>query len=136
MSNRPEGVPHVSKVDFAKAQDEDSDMFAVKTLVQCGFRHSDGKRKTMSKQSVKLLRYWSHRQVDQDGLLQRITQRGDEKRYQVILLPKYRQLVMEQLHNERGHLGSERTQTLVRDRCYWQGMTSRTSLLNEKYEHR
>ena len=121
---KPEGVPHVSKVDLAKAQDEDSDIVAVKTLVQCGSRPSDGKRKTMSKQSVKLLRHWSHLQVDQDGLLKRITQRGDDKRYQVILPPKYRQLVMEQLHNEMGHLGSERTQTLVRDRVYWPGMAS------------
>ena len=45
---KPEGVPHVSKVYLAKAQDEDSAIFAVKTLVQCGSRPSDGKRKTMS----------------------------------------------------------------------------------------
>ena len=35
---KPEGVPHFSRVDLAKAQDEDSDMFAVKNLVQCGSR--------------------------------------------------------------------------------------------------
>ncbi|KAF7641989.1 hypothetical protein LDENG_00266760 [Lucifuga dentata] len=42
--------------------------------------------------------------------------------YQLVLPEKYRQMVLESLHDTVGHMGFERTVDLVRARFYWPGM--------------
>uniref|UniRef100_A0A8C5MS83 Gypsy retrotransposon integrase-like protein 1 n=1 Tax=Leptobrachium leishanense TaxID=445787 RepID=A0A8C5MS83_9ANUR len=65
-----------------------------------------------------LLKQWTKLFVNKDGVLYRKTSERD----QLILPKEYHPLVFKELHQEMGHLGVERTLTLIRDRFYWQHM--------------
>ena len=67
-----------------------------------------------------LLREWNKLHIDSTGLLCRKT-----SEYEQIVLPsKYRRLVYRELHDEMGHLGSERVFHLATQRFYWPYMRS------------
>lgn len=57
--------------------------------------------------------------VEQEGVLYRrvILPSGDEV-LQLVLPASLKTQVLQQLHNEHGHQGAERTTDLVRQRCY------------------
>lgn len=67
-----------------------------------------------------LLRQWSRLHVNDDGVLYRKANGRDQ-----LLLPKeHHDTVFRELHKEMGHLGTERTLGLLRDRFYWPRMQS------------
>lgn len=70
-----------------------------------------------------LLQQWD-RVVGADGLLYRRTFRpdGGEEVRQLLLPACLKEEVLQQLHNDHGHQGVERTTELIRLRCYWPGM--------------
>uniref|UniRef100_A0A3P9JFB1 Gypsy retrotransposon integrase-like protein 1 n=1 Tax=Oryzias latipes TaxID=8090 RepID=A0A3P9JFB1_ORYLA len=70
-----------------------------------------------------LLRQWD-KITSKDGLIFRKVQRpdGGEEILQ-LLLPMCLKEVLQQLHDDHGHQGIERTTELVRQRCYWPGMS-------------
>lgn len=55
---------------------------------------------------------------DADGVLQRQT----AARTQLVIPPKFRPLILNQLHEEMAHLGVERELHLVRERFFWPHM--------------
>lgn len=61
------------------------------------------------------LREWSKLHVDDKTS---ILYRGQ----QIVLPYKYRRMVYRELHEEMGHLGTERVFTLARERFFWPGM--------------
>lgn len=65
-----------------------------------------------------LVREWSKLEIKQDGTLHRRSQ----SRCQLVLPKVYHPLVLKELHQEMGHLGSERTLNLIRDRFFWPKM--------------
>ncbi|XP_060719718.1 retrovirus-related Pol polyprotein from transposon 412 [Tachysurus vachellii] len=83
------------------------------------------KRRRLSKASLILLRQWD-RLVERDGLLYRRVFRpdGGEEVLQLVLPAVLKSEVLTQLHQEHGHQGIERTTELVRQRCYWPGMSN------------
>lgn len=66
------------------------------------------------------------RLVEEEGVLHRRVHRpdGGEEILQLVLPSVLKQDILTQLHQEHGHQGVERTTELVRQRCYWPGMTS------------
>uniref|UniRef100_A0A3B4WAL0 Gypsy retrotransposon integrase-like protein 1 n=1 Tax=Seriola lalandi dorsalis TaxID=1841481 RepID=A0A3B4WAL0_SERLL len=82
-------------------------------------------RQQLSKLAVALLRQWD-RLVEEDGVLFRRVFRSDggEEFLQLVLPVALKQETLQQLHQEHGHQGIERTTELVRQRCYWPGMSS------------
>lgn len=72
-----------------------------------------------------LLAQWD-RLVDKEGVLHRRIFRpdGGEEILQLVLPSVLKSDVLTQLHQEHGHQGVERTTELVRQRCFWPGMTS------------
>uniref|UniRef100_A0A667X7X5 Gypsy retrotransposon integrase-like protein 1 n=1 Tax=Myripristis murdjan TaxID=586833 RepID=A0A667X7X5_9TELE len=72
-----------------------------------------------------LLKQWD-RLVEKEGVLYRRVYRpdGGEEILQLVLPSALKQDTLTQLHQEHGHQGVERTTELVRQRCYWPGMTS------------
>ena len=48
----------------------------------------------------------------------------DEIRYQLVVPPKFRSQILKALHDDAGHMGRERTLSLLREHCFWPGMTS------------
>lgn len=69
-----------------------------------------------------LKKKWKSLEVDQ-GLLYRVVGGKNNQRYRQLVLPTaLRSTVLESLHDKNGHLGFEKTYTLVRDRFFWPRM--------------
>ena len=66
----------------------------------------------------KLLREWSKLEIGSDGLLRR----KSGQNLQLVLPKKFHRLVYKELHQEMGHLGTERVLQLARERFYWPHM--------------
>lgn len=49
---------------------------------------------------------------------------GGEECFQLVLPSVLKEKVLTQLHQDHGHQGIERTTELVRQRCYWPGMSA------------
>lgn len=72
-----------------------------------------------------LLRQWDRLRVNKKGLLTRVINDPNTltKREQLILPNKYKQEVLKLMHNEMGHMGPERTISLIQERFFWPYMT-------------
>lgn len=79
----------------------------------------------MSQPALALLSQWS-RLVEQDGVLFRriFCPDGAEVVLQLLLPAALKQEVLAQVHQGHGHQGVERTLELLRQRCYWPGMSA------------
>ena len=84
-----------------------------------------GRRPTMDEKSsetanvIQLVRQWDHI-VETNGVLYRCVLDSKVGEIDQLLLPRCLQdSVLESLHNKQGHQGVERTEKLVRARCYW-----------------
>ena len=66
----------------------------------------------------KLLGQWK-RITEENGVLYRKVQEFGQPVHQVLLPESLKHQVLEQLHDAAGHQGMERTEALVRHRCYW-----------------
>lgn len=64
--------------------------------------------------------------VEKDCVLYRRVLRpnGGEECFQLVLPAVLKEQVLTQLHQDHGHQGIERTTELVRQRCYWPGMSA------------
>ena len=82
-------------------------------------------RKCLPQPALVLLRQWD-RLVEKNGLLYRRIwwPDGHEEVLQLVLPALLKEDVLRQLHQEHGHQGIERTTELVRQRCYWPGMSA------------
>ncbi|XP_060780518.1 uncharacterized protein LOC132888512 [Neoarius graeffei] len=82
-------------------------------------------RLVASKRVLGFVRQWS-RLVEQEGVLYRRVFRldGKEEFLQVLLPATLQGEVLQQLHQDHGHQGVERTAELVRLRCFWPGLLS------------
>ena len=88
-------------------------------------RPSHEERAQLSQSALILLRQWD-RLVERDGVLYRQVFRSDgaEPTFQLLLPEALTSEVLNQVHQEHGHQGVERTLALLRSRCYWPGMSS------------
>lgn len=59
-----------------------------------------------------------------EGVLHRRRQDGDSITYQLVLTEELRSYAVNQLHDQMGHMGIERTLDLVRAWLYWPRMGS------------
>ena len=66
----------------------------------------------------KLLREWPKLEIGSDGLLRRKSRHN----LQLVLPKQFHRLVYKELHQEMGHLGTERVLQLARERFYWPHM--------------
>ncbi|KAG1972065.1 interleukin-1 receptor accessory protein-like 1-A [Pimephales promelas] len=69
------------------------------------------------------LREWKKLEL-KDGILYRKRVVGEHTTYQLVLPKNLRPLVLEQLHDNMGHMGMERTLDLARTRFYWPRMAT------------
>lgn len=69
------------------------------------------------------LREWKKLEL-KDGILYRKRVVGEHTTYQLVLPKNLRPIVMEQLHDNMGHMGMERTLDLARARFYWPRMAT------------
>ncbi|KAK7889282.1 hypothetical protein WMY93_024842 [Mugilogobius chulae] len=112
-----QSLEHVSPAELAKAQIEDPVIGpAFKAVQQNQWADKSPELSHMKREKDKL--------TIQDGLLYRITKRqtGDDVA-QLVLPKQYHDVVLRSIHNESGHLGTERTLDLLRKRFFWPKMS-------------
>ena len=114
LPNR-ENTSQVKMVDIAKAQREDRIISKVLWYVNTKTKPTFEHRQQESKEVKKYLRELSKLKVDnKSGVLYR----GQ----QIVLPLEFRRMVYRELHEEMGHLGTERVFCLAKERFFWPGM--------------
>lgn len=105
----------ISPEDLRAAQEEDPLLQQVK---QCVAQQQWPRIKDVHSELSVFAREKTRLLCDANGVLQRQT----SMRTQLVVPPKFRPLILNQLHEEMGHLGVERTLHLARERFFWPHM--------------
>lgn len=113
-----EVATHLATVDLKTAQNDDPTISRVIALKLANTFLSPLQRKQEDIKVQQLLREWSKLQLGTDGVLYR----SSSLARQVVLPARLRQQVYRELHEDMGHLGSERVIDLVRERFFWPHM--------------
>ena len=83
---------------------------------------SRGERVNESSEVMKLIRQWDLI-TEQSSILYRAITRDDGNTQLQLLLPHgIRKEMLSRVHDECGHQGLERTEKLIRERCWWPGL--------------
>lgn len=116
--------PHCAPSDLHACQQEDPVIQEVATFWRQKQRPAYEERQGLSRPARVLLGQWD-RLVELDGLLYRQTFRSDGGgAVNQLLLPRALiSDVLTHVHQEHGHQGVDRTLALLRNRCYWPGMS-------------
>ncbi|XP_036433704.1 uncharacterized protein LOC118812695 [Colossoma macropomum] len=113
-------MKQLTKEDLKRAQSEDPVIHKVKESLRTGHWPTEWSKKDPA---MSLRRRESGKLVVKDGLLHRVIERGSETHSAQLVLPEvYRLTVMKSLHDDLGHLGTERAVELLRKRFYWPKM--------------
>lgn len=120
-----QAMPGRSGSDLVRLQEEDPIIGIALKYWRRGRGPGPQERRQLSNLVLVLLRQWD-RLEEEDGLLYRRVCRSDggEKVLQLVLPAILQPEVLTQLHQCHGHQGTERTLELVRQRCYWPGMSA------------
>ena len=115
-------LPSISRADMRTHQQNDDVLRRVIWFRRQGRRPDDKERPQESKATLALLAM-GDKLVERDGVLhRRITTPAGLQRHQLLLPTILRERTLRGLHDEAGHQGCERTEALVRERCYWVGL--------------
>lgn len=119
LSSNDTGVPTDSVLsmmhkDIKTAQHEDESIREVVSLKLKGWTPDEKEKRTMSKQTRRLLYEWNKLEVS-NGLLYRKT----EHNKQLVLPEQLRPMVLKSLHDDMGHVGCDKVVHLARERFYW-----------------
>lgn len=101
--------------EIQRAQREDPDISRILAYKKRGYPPSGRERKNETRTTSCYLRAWNKLHLSVDGILWRQT----KSRLQLVLPPRFKQLVYQELHIEMGHLGADRVVDLARSRFYW-----------------
>nr|KAG5711896.1 hypothetical protein BaRGS_026337 [Batillaria attramentaria] len=129
-----------------QAQEEDPNIGPVLRAKQSGSKPTQLPPDQVGRRVMN--REWDKLALNSEGLLvRRVYDREQRKVEQLVLPAGYRKQVLRHLHNDMGHMGVERTVTLVRERFFWpymakeieQYVTKECSCVKDKppvyYEH-
>ena len=111
-------LKQISPEEIRQAQGEDPAISVVLQLYKKGLVPKGRERENLPRRAVQILREWKKLEVDDDGILRRKT----STQYQLVLPEKYQHMVYKELHQNMGHLGSEKVLQLARERFYWPNM--------------
>ena len=108
----------LSPLTLQQAQRDDPDIQTVLQFVTKKERPTLTEQRQQSLESQKLLQQWLKLTTNSQGLLCRKV----SNRVQVILPVSLRQPIMKLVHGQMGHIGVERTTSIIRDRFFWPHM--------------
>lgn len=111
-------VAEISNENIKKAQEDDPVLGKVREYVITGRWPKLRGREDRRDDITILARERNKLYVNDDGVLYR----KSVARAQLVLPAAFHQLIYKELHEEMGHLGVERTLSLIRDRFYWPHM--------------
>lgn len=115
--------PQRSAQEIRTLQEADPALGSLLVFWRRGTRPTPKERLVASKRVMGFVQHWS-RLVEREGVLYRRVFRPDGKEeFLQVLLPSALQTeTLQQLHQDHGHQGVERTFELVRLRCFWPGL--------------
>ena len=111
-------VQPLTPKELYEAQRKDKVMSAVIRYKETGKTIAAQDRRQASPAVQSLLREWSKLAVGEDGILRRRI----GPNLQIVLPQKFHRMVYKELHEEMGHLGTERVLHLAREWFYWPRM--------------
>ncbi|KAK3732869.1 hypothetical protein QZH41_002219, partial [Actinostola sp. cb2023] len=112
LNRHPQLIRQVRAVDIVKAQQEDQDIRRILEYLKAKQVPTPQERRRETPVVRKYLFEWSKLRVDRKS--------GVLYHQQQVVLPKtYRRRIYHELHEEMGHLGTERVLALARERFYW-----------------
>lgn len=115
-------LPGYSKEELRQFQCSDPTIKSFRQFWDKKKKPTHQQRRGLAKSVISLLRQWS-RIMELEGLLYRVIEDGHLGRCQQLLLPAcLKEAVLGSVHDQMGHQGVERTQNLLRQRCFWVGM--------------
>jgi len=85
---------------------------------------SRAERQAESPETLKMLKHWKRLSIKEGILHRSFKTPGQQQRFQLVIPKKKNNLVLQQLHDNMGHQGVERTTQLARERYFWLGMTA------------
>ncbi len=116
-------LPRLSHRELVESQAADPSITRVLFYLSDGRRPTPEERKEDPHEVLALIREWPKLRVE-NKLLYRHTQLpGGVLRKQLVLPEQFKPLVLEELHNKMGHLGTDRVLCLARERFYWPHMS-------------
>ncbi|XP_029941466.1 uncharacterized protein LOC115383427 [Salarias fasciatus] len=118
-------LPHHTPSDLQALQEADPVLQEILGFWRRKRRPEVQERRQLSPPALALIRQWD-RLVESDGILYRKVFRPDgaEMMLQLLLPVALKEEVLTQVHQGHDHQGVERTLGLLRQRCYWPGMSS------------
>ncbi len=112
-----------STSDIKSSQGKDPDTNRVIQYLMAKRRPTGRVRRDDRPETHALMREWGNLKLCNRGILWRETKLEDGRLRRQLVLPKeHRQLIYTELHDEMGHLGSDRVIALARQRFYWPHM--------------
>lgn len=117
-------LPIRPRVDLQALQMADPDIGPFSRLWKQGSLPAKSERVLLPSGTQKLLKEWSRIRCWEGVLYRSIRLPGESREVFQLLLPQcLKQEVLTGLHDDHGHQGIERTTRLVRERCFWPGMS-------------
>ena len=117
--------PLLGAIDWKKAQMAD---LSIASLVKCIAERQPWSQVSGNTPEMKSLLKEKSRLTVRNGLLYRERTIGDQdppqKEYQLVVPAVHRKQILEIVHDKAGHMGRERTLSLLRSRCYWPRITA------------
>ncbi len=116
-------IPELGILSLEDIQQGQKDDLPIARMIQYKERHrwpTKRERGGEPAATTSMMHEWNRLQLDDNGILHRETR----TKSQLVLPTQYRQAAMKELHNNMGHLGSDRVLQLARDRFYWPHMQS------------
>ncbi|XP_035796548.1 retrovirus-related Pol polyprotein from transposon 412 [Amphiprion ocellaris] len=118
-------LPHYAPSNLCQLQQADPVIQEVSVFWTQKRRPSHTEHQQLSPRALALLRQWD-RLVEKSGIFYRQVYRPDGAAaiLQLLLPAALKEEVLTEVHQRHGHQGVERTLELLRQRCYWPGMSS------------
>lgn len=113
-------IPSISEEELQQKQRNDPAIYEIICHLEMGQTPTQVLRREIPELPIYLKEL--KRLELQTGILYRKRQVGDDIQLQIVLPGSLRDLVMQSLHDEMGHLGIDRTLDLVRARFFWPKM--------------
>lgn len=107
-------IEPISQTDIQRAQREDPNIKEIITRKETDWVPNEKDKRTMSRETRRLVHEWNKLELE-EGVLYR----HSGTRRQLVLPQKLKPLVLKNLHNDMGHVGSEKVIDLARERFYW-----------------
>lgn len=119
--------PEISQAELAKAQRDDPGIGEIMRLKEKSNILTDEVRRSVSGLTRKLLHEWSQLHLE-NGVLYRQT----PERKRLVLPIKYRSVALKHLHDNMGHVGTERVLHTHMKRCIEEYVTRKCSCIKQK----